>query len=119
MRFGLLACLINLYLLPLFQYDFDSLIARDARNAKKKQKREAQLSRAADVELAEISLEQQVLQQLTQRRLSLVTSIGNEGAAIKWVDQQAAFTNDNSTNVVRNHCLETIFVINHCVENIS
>jgi len=35
-----------------------------AKNTKKKQKRQAQLSRAADAELAEICLEQQVLREM-------------------------------------------------------
>jgi hypothetical protein len=82
------------------------LTARDARNAKKKQKREAQLSRAADAELAEISLEQQVLQQLTQHRLSFVTSDGNIGTEEQLAEQESIFADVVSANMVRNHYYE-------------
>jgi len=72
--------------------------ARDSRTAKKKQKREAQLSRAADVELAEISLEQQVLKQLTQRRLSVGTPAVSSTS--DWVDIECALAEVSSTNIV-------------------
>ena len=71
--------------------------AKDGKTAKKKQKREAQLSRAADVELAEISLEQHVLQQLSHRRVPASASVLDNG----WIDVIDA-------DIVSTHSIEEI-----------